>query len=350
MLKQPPRVGFFTLVLLGTSVGALSLAAYFYHLLGEQKKENAALVAQLKPAGKTPPSLTEGSDAAAKNRPTGGASDSASTDGVGDGTAGDTASGGRSENGRSRDGNARLTAFRELMNSPDVIKLMTLQQKGELDGRYADLFKKLKLPPAALEQLKGLLVERQNISRDVFSAARQEGMGRENRDEIEALIKVSRDENAALIRGLLGEEAYKEYEAYNQNSAERRLVDQIGYRVSYSAAPLSDQQNDQLVKLLAAASAQPAAAQNSGSARTSGALAGAFREIGRFGLSDSTGTPAITDQVINQAATFLNQQQLDALRQIQAEQQAQAKLRETFSEAAVKASNAAKPKDTARKP
>ena len=48
-----------------------------------------------------------------------------------------------------------------MMSNPQLAKLITLQQKAMLDGTYAALFKSLNLSPDQLEQLKNLMVQRQ---------------------------------------------------------------------------------------------------------------------------------------------------------------------------------------------
>ena len=62
-----------------------------------------------------------------------------------------------------------LTNLMAVMERPEVQKLMAIQQKGQLDSRYAALFKNLNLSPEQLDKFKTLLVERQTAMQDVVA-------------------------------------------------------------------------------------------------------------------------------------------------------------------------------------
>jgi len=47
--------------------------------------------------------------------------------------------------------------FAALMANPEFAQALSVQQRASLDGRYADLFKKLRLAPSELEKLKTAL-------------------------------------------------------------------------------------------------------------------------------------------------------------------------------------------------
>src|SRR6187455_2673519 len=138
-------------------------------------------------------------------------------------------------------------------NSPEVQRLMALQRRATLDGRYAALFRNLKLSPADLEKFKDLLVDRQSAAMDVFNTAREEGLNpRENREQIRQLIESFEAETDASIRSTLGETAYQQYQQYEQSLPQRSVVNQVEQRLSYSGTPLYGNQAEQLVNLLAA--------------------------------------------------------------------------------------------------
>ncbi len=332
MPQTKKTVPFLTLALLCSSVGFAALAWHFHQQLEQQKQVAAQAGTQHQTVALNRPSaenIRKGTD---------GETNSGETPLEGENTQPDAAERkngkGRGESKGQRDFSEAMKARAELLNNPEVIKLMALQQRGDLDKRYAELFKKLNLPAPVLEKLKDLLVEQQNISRDVLMAARKEGMTRENRDEIEALIKVTKDEGNAAIKTLLGEELYAQYSQFKQTGNERSVVDQVEARLSYSASPLSTKQTEQLVQLLAQSTPAPAAGTESGNRErkmlTSENASRLPFPSGTLTRNASSGA-AINDQVITQAAAFLSQSQIDALRQIQAEQQAQAKVAEMMS-------------------
>ncbi len=335
MPSTTPKPRLLTLLFVTCSIGSLALSWHFHHQLTRQQSEHDRALAKAKQDYDQQIAKAKTSKKESRSTPKEGAENAPTADAKT--SANSEKSDPAAHTGKTRGGDKaqsdRMTAYHELMNSPEVMKLMALQQKGELDGRFAELFKKLKLSPAKLDELKHLLAEQQSISRDVFMAARQEGMGRDDRDEIAALIKVTRDENDASIRQLLGDDAYNDYANYNANATQRKQVDRISDRLSYSEAPLSEKQSEQLVQLLAqtskTASANPTAPATvlSRPGGGNGFVSGLIEQ----NLGGGGGV-TITDQVIGQASTFMSTTQIQQLRQLQTEQQAQAMLRKTFSE------------------
>jgi len=217
-------------------------------------------------------------------------------------------------------GPARLMA---LMDKPETQRLLGIQQKAALDSRFASLFHSLNLSPSDLDRFKNLLVEKQTAAMDAVAAARAQGLtGPENRDTLRQVIASAQAEVDNTIRSTLGDAAFAQYQTYEQTLPERNLVMQLQQRLSYSAAPLTDAQTDQVIALLAANA--PATAAGAGPANVPffgatnpGFAPGQFRPGG--------GVP-ITDAVIAGSQGILNSTQIAALTQLQQEQQAQAQL------------------------
>ena len=200
--------------------------------------------------------------------------------------------------------------FAALMANPEFAKAMSVQQRAALDARYAGLFKKLNLPPAELEKLKDLLVERQSARMDVMMAAREGGINtRENRDEIRKLTEEAQAEVDANIQSALGDARYNQYKTFEATQPQRSLVSQLDQRLSYSSTPLNSTQSDFLINALAASNT-PTTDQDPGNWGGGGNRA------------------AISDAVIQQAQSILSPDQLAALKQLQSEQQAQQKVRD----------------------
>jgi hypothetical protein len=208
-----------------------------------------------------------------------------------------------------------VNRFTNLMDSPEAQRLMGIQQKAALDARYSSLFKSLHLTPEQLDKFKSLLVEKQNAVMDVMAAARAQGLNpRDNRDQIAQLIQGTQAEVDSTIRSTLGEDAYSQYQTYEKTLPQRNTVGQLQARLSYTDQPLTTQQSEQMVSLLAS--------NTTGGNRPTGG--GVAARLG--GMANAGGTAAITDTAVNQAQTVLTAPQLQALQQLQQEQQAQAKL------------------------
>jgi hypothetical protein len=200
------------------------------------------------------------------------------------------------------------------MERPDIQRLLAIQQKSGLDPQYADLFRHLSLSPDQLERFKELLVEKRTAIADVRSAAREQGVNQRN--DPATMSKLVADAQAEIdqaIRETVGEAGFAKYENYQKTEAQRHMVNQLERRLSYSTAPLSSQQSDQMVAILA------------GNSESSGAQGG--RPFGPRRNSVS-----ITDSTINQALGVLAAPQIEALRQLQQEQQAQSALEAAMRE------------------
>jgi hypothetical protein len=202
--------------------------------------------------------------------------------------------------------------FRELMESPTMQKLMAIEQKGRLDSRYAALFKALALTPEQLDKFKNLLVEKRTSMVDVMSAAREQGINpRSNPDAFKKLVTDAQAEIDAGIRDTLGDAGFAQYENYEKTMPQRNIVDQLAQRLSYSSTPLTDAQAEQMVQILASTAAANRTTFNGAPVPAIAARAG-------FGGSQ------INEAAINQSLGVLAGPQVDALKELQQEQQAQA--------------------------
>lgn len=216
-------------------------------------------------------------------------------------------------------GRARFAA---MMEQPEVQRLMAMQQKAALDSRYAALFKSLALTPDQLDKLKNLLVDKSTAMADVMMAAREQGINpRQDREAFRQLVEETQADIDATIRSTLGETAFAQYQDYERTLPQRSIVDQLEQRLSYSSTPLTAEQSSQVLALLA--STQPATNTNAGPEIN---LAGR----GPLGPFIGRGTAAITDQALQQSAGILAAPQIEALRQLQQEQQAQRDLANAF--------------------
>jgi hypothetical protein len=153
---------------------------------------------------------------------------------------------------------------------------------------------------------------------DIRSAARSEGINSRNDPEtLRKLVADAQTEIDNAIRATVGEAGFAKYENYEKTFPQRSVVNQLEQRLSYSSTPLSNQQSEQMVAIIAATN------QSSGRTNvTTVPLAGGgpmpFQMRGR--------ETRITDATINQALGVLAAPQIDALRQLQQEQEAQAAL------------------------
>jgi len=276
-------------------------------------------------------------EAALKERTAGPAVAAADTTGPDDGAPG--------RRGGPNRGNMGAN-FMAMMDKPEIQKLMAIQQKAALDANYAALFKNLNLSPAQLEQFKSLLVEKQTAVTDALAAARAQGINpRTDPEDFQKLVTDAQAEADASIKSALGDAAYAQYQQYQQTMPQRNVVNQLAQSLSYTSTPLTSDQSEQMVQILAA-NTPPSASSGGNGIRTT--IAAAFG--GGFGAAQ-VNTP-ITNDAITQAATVLAPAQVLALQQLQAAQQAQAQLqaamRNQFRPAANPATSTSPPPATKR--
>jgi hypothetical protein len=274
--------------------------------------------------------------------------------------------GGRGE-GRGGRGNNGLAqqAINELLAKPEAQAVLAAQRKLAIEKQYAALFKNLNLNPEQAEKLKTILADRQNTLQDARSLAREQGLSRE--DSRKLFEQTQADINAS-IKSVIGESGLAQMQTYEQTMPQRNLVRDLADRLSYTSTPLTGQQQESLIGILAANQPQRTApdAANQGGRRGGnfggngpglgggngpgggngtgvggalqgggfggrggpdiGALAGAF--LGGGGGFNGGG-PTISPVAVSQSQSILSAPQVTALQQMQQQQQAQRQLQQT---------------------
>ncbi|HEX3730434.1 MAG TPA: hypothetical protein VHV47_11560, partial [Opitutaceae bacterium] len=125
-------------------------------------------------------------------------------------------------------GGGRRGRFAAMANSPEFQKLQAVQMKAQLDQRYAALFKQLNLSPEQTEQLKNLLVQRQQAQQDAAQAALQQGLNpRQDRQAFQEAVTDAQASVDQQIQSALGDSAYSQYQQYQQTMPERNTVSQV---------------------------------------------------------------------------------------------------------------------------
>jgi hypothetical protein len=231
-----------------------------------------------------------------------------------------------------------MPGFASMMDRPESARLMAIQQKAQVDARYAALFKKLGLAPDKLAQLKALLGDKLSTPIDVLTAAGQQGINPiQNPQEFRQLVQSAQGEIDDKIKSVLNSTDYAQYQDYVQTEPQRAVVNQLQQSLSYTDTPLSAAQADQLTQILAEISP----------ARAPGVVTGAAIAYTRSPGSDSNvvvavgppppdggmagvfaGGSTITDAAVARAQTVLSTAQVQALQEIQQQQQTAAQLRQ----------------------
>lgn len=220
-----------------------------------------------------------------------------------------------------------VTSFTSLMDRPEMAHLMAIQQKGQIDARFAALFKNLGLPADKLAQLKALLADKLSAPTDVLAAAGPQGIDPvRNPQEFTKLIQDTQSELDDKIKSLLPPGDYAQYQNYLQTEPQRAVVSQLQQSLSYSDTQITPAQADQLVQILADTAGSKGAVAGTGPGANVAFAMGPFPSNGMG--PGSWGATPITDEAIARAQSVLSAPQIQALQDIQQQQQAAAQLRQ----------------------
>jgi hypothetical protein len=222
----------------------------------------------------------------------------------------------------------RFGAFAALNGNPEFQKLMAIQMKGRITQQFAALFKTLNLSPDQLAQFQSLLAEKQQAMMDTLQAARDQGINpREDPEGFKALVSQAQAQSDQAIQQALGDAGFQQYQQYQQTMPERNTVNSLQQSLSYTQTPLTDDEANQMISLLA--QAQPERAGTG----TAGAGAGGGGPGGVMAMMNGGGNAKVTDDAVTQAASVLSAPQVAALQTIQQQQQAQQQIQQMMRSA-----------------
>ena len=239
---------------------------------------------------------------------------------AGEGSNGEAAGGPNA--GRGRPG-GRFGMFAELNSNPEFQRLLALQLKSRLSETYGPLFKSLNLTPDQLAQFQTLLADKQQALMDTLQAARDQGINpRTDPDGFKTLVNQATSQVDASIQQALGEAGFQQYQQYQQTLPERNTINNLTQQLSYTQTPLTDDEANAMVQLLA--QNQP---QRAGTG-TAGTTNGGDGGPGLMALVNGGGTAKITPEAVTAAQGVLSAPQMAVLQQVQAQQQAQQQMQQ----------------------
>ena len=224
--------------------------------------DNATLKKQLADARKTIKSLEERLLAARGRRGGPGAGEEVASEGEGDANAAPP---------QRRGG--RFGGFAAMAGNPEFQKLLAIQMRGRIDQTYGPLFKSLNLTPDQLNQLQGLLADKQQALMDVMQAAREQGINpRTDPDGFKTLMNQAVTQADSSIQQALGDAGFAQYQQYQQTLPERNTVNSLQQSLSYTQTPLTEEEASQMIGLLQ--QTQPQRAGNGTAGTNNGGDAG----------------------------------------------------------------------------
>jgi hypothetical protein len=154
--------------------------------------------------------------------------------------------------------------LREMMNAPGMREAMERQQALQIDIAYAKLFDQLQLSPQEREHFKKLLVERQKTQTELSLKLMDDKLTSAQRQAIGQQIDQQRTAFDETIRQFLNhDDDWQSFQQWEKTLPERTQYEMLGKGLfASSPEPLSTQQEQQLIDLMAEVRARPGSGGN----------------------------------------------------------------------------------------
>src|SRR6266568_6071934 len=140
----------------------------------------------------------------------------------------------------------------QMMDDPEMKKMMRQQQAAMMDLMYGGLFKELGLTPEETDKFKELLLEQEMQGIDKAGVFLRAGIDQPDKAAAVTELSQERDESEDQLKAFLGEARYAQYKDYTATMAERMELDQFSRQLASSENPLTDEQTKQLLEIMKA--------------------------------------------------------------------------------------------------
>jgi hypothetical protein len=130
-------------------------------------------------------------------------------------------------------------------------KMMKSQMSMITKMQYRDLAGFLKLSPQESEQVMALLEDRQTaIAGDPWAVMADGELDLKKMEELDARTKATKAEYDQKLKGLLGDEKFKQMEEYDKGAGARMMLSQLEQSLGASGTNLQAEQRNQLLQIM----------------------------------------------------------------------------------------------------
>lgn len=144
-------------------------------------------------------------------------------------------------------GKGMMKKLGEMMKDPAMKEMMRTQQKQAMNMMYGPMFKEMNLPQEQKEKLTELLLDQQMTMLEIGQKVLNEG---EPNLALGEAAQKSQAESEELIKGLLGDEKFAEFNEYKKTMGERMILEQFKQQLDGTAGALKDDQFKQLLVMM----------------------------------------------------------------------------------------------------
>ncbi|MCH6255333.1 putative porin [Puniceicoccaceae bacterium K14] len=146
----------------------------------------------------------------------------------------------------------RMMEFVARFDDPESRLNMIDDRLNRVDGRYSDFFKRSGLSSDQIGILKTMLAER-DVLRMEGQLKRRAAYTDAEREALAASMAQKNSIIDSEIASLIGEDLAESLEVYNETEPYRRSVDSLSQSLSYTSSPISEEQSEALVGIMASA-------------------------------------------------------------------------------------------------
>ena len=202
------------------------------------------------------------------------------------------------------------------MEAPGMKEMIRKQQEVQVDMTYGKLFQKLSLNEQERENFRRLLSDRVNARTEASMKLMDGSLTADQRKAIATqLDDVTKRSDNDIRTFLNNDEDYKTYQRWEDTQSERMQLQIGGSNFDNNSAPLSDEQREQLIDVMANVRKSPSTIPDLNDPRniTPDSLSpdNIAKQLQRYDLD--------AERVLKDSAAFLGPEQIDALKKMQAQ-------------------------------
>ena len=205
----------------------------------------------------------------------------------------------------------------EMMKAPEMKNVLKQQQLAQIDMMYGGLFNRLHLNDGEKQDLKKMIGERLQKEGELGFRLLEDGLSAEDKKEALKAFTDSKNASDLQIKTFLNsEQDYQLYQSWEESKPERMALN-LGRESFVSAgAPLTPEQEDQLVKAMTTARIRRSDIPDFSKVENFGSLGADEKAFAKI----TAAFDSQAQEVFAAAASFLNPKQLEALKNMQEHQ------------------------------
>lgn len=148
-------------------------------------------------------------------------------------------------------GKRMMRSLRDMMDNPQMNKLMTASQRASLEVMYEDLIHELGLNEEEKNYFLDLLMRRQQAQTELGMKIMAGGLSDQEKTELRQNLENSKNEIKQEMEYFLNSAAdYQTFDTYEKTMGERMVVSGLGQKMAAAGVPLADGTDRKLVDLM----------------------------------------------------------------------------------------------------